>query len=68
MGVWLSATVVLAVWESLRVLLLSIRTADGPVLTNRYALTIYASALGLIGFILTVILHQPAPDIVYKVF
>jgi D-alanyl-lipoteichoic acid acyltransferase DltB (MBOAT superfamily) len=66
--VWLLATTVLALWEWLRAALLSIRTADGPVLTSRYALTAYASAMGLAVFVLTVLLSQPAPDIVYKAF
>jgi len=66
--VWLSATVVLAAWEALRAALLSIRTAEGPVLTHRYALVVYASALALVAFFVTVLLNQPAPGIVYKTF
>lgn len=65
---WLTATVVLAFWEWLRAALLSIRTADGPVLTSRYARVVYASALGLAGIVITVLLNQPAPGIVYKAF
>jgi D-alanyl-lipoteichoic acid acyltransferase DltB (MBOAT superfamily) len=67
-AVWLSATVVLAMWEWLRATLLSIRTAQGPVLTNRYARVVYASALGLAALVMIVMLNQPAPGIVYKVF
>jgi D-alanyl-lipoteichoic acid acyltransferase DltB (MBOAT superfamily) len=72
LGVWLTAglfaTVVLASWEWLRVALLSIKTAEGPVLTSRYARVVYASALGLAALVMTVLLNQPAPDIVYKAF
>jgi len=72
LGVWLTGglfvTVVLAFWEWLRTALLSIETAEGPVLTSRYALVVYASALGLASFVMTVLLNQPAPDIVYKAF
>ncbi len=72
LGMWLavclSATAVLALWESLRGRLLSIRTADGPVLTSRYALVVYASVLGLVAFVMTTLLSQAAPDIVYKAF
>jgi alginate O-acetyltransferase complex protein AlgI len=65
---WLCATVVLALWEWLRAVLLSIRTEDGPLLTSRYARVVYASALGLAAFVVTVLLNQPAPGIVYRAF
>ncbi len=65
---WLAATLVLALWEWLRAALLSIQTAEGPVLTSRYARVVYASTLGLAALVITVLLNQPAPDIVYKAF
>jgi D-alanyl-lipoteichoic acid acyltransferase DltB (MBOAT superfamily) len=68
LAIWLCATVVLAVWEWLRASLLSIQTAEGPVLTSRYALVVYASALGLGAFVMTLLLNQPAPGVVYKAF
>ena len=68
LGVWMAATVVLAAWETLRSTLLSIRSAEGPVLTSRYARVVYASALGMIAVVITILLNQPAPDIVYKAF
>jgi hypothetical protein len=68
MAIWLCATVVLALWEWLRAALLSIKTAEGPVLTSRYARVMYASALGLAALVMTILLNQPAPDIVYKRF
>jgi hypothetical protein len=52
----------------LRAALLSIKTSDGPVLTSRYAKVVYASALGLTSVVITVLLNQPAPEIVYKAF
>jgi D-alanyl-lipoteichoic acid acyltransferase DltB (MBOAT superfamily) len=67
-AIWLCASIALTFWELLRTLLLGIKTAEGPVLTSRYARVAYASALGLIAFIMTVLLNQPAPAIVYKVF
>ncbi len=66
--IWLSATAVLVLWEVLRAALLSIRTAEGPIFTSRYAHVVYASSLGLVSFLITVLLNQPAPDIVYKGF
>jgi len=68
LAVWLAATGVLAAWEWLRAALLSIKTAGGPVLTSRYARVVYASALGLAAFVMTVLLNQPAPGIVYRAF
>jgi len=68
LAIWLCATTVLALWEALRGALLSIKTAAGPVLTSRYVRVVYASALGLAAFVMTVLLNQPAPDIVYKAF
>jgi len=68
LAIWLCATVLLSLWEWLRAALLSIKTAEGPVLTSRYARVVYASALGLVAFAVTVLLSQPAPDVVYKAF
>jgi alginate O-acetyltransferase complex protein AlgI len=65
---WLFATVAFASWEWIRASLLSITTSEGPVLTSRYARVVYASALGLVAFVVTFLLSQPAPDIVYKAF
>ena len=68
LALWLCATGVLAVWEWLRSALLSVKTSKGPIFTSRYARVAYASALGLAAFVMTVLLNQPAPDIVYKAF
>lgn len=67
-AVWVSAALVLAMWERARGALLSVTTSEGPVLTSRYARVVYSSALGLIAFVVTILLSQPAPDIVYKAF
>ena len=66
--VWLLATVVLALWEWLRATLLSVKTSDGPILTSRYARVVYATTLAFIALVMTVLLNQAAPDIVYKAF
>ena len=65
---WLCSVAVFALWEWLRAALLSIRCSDGPILTGRYARVIYASTLGLVAFVVTVLLNQPAPGIIYKTF
>jgi hypothetical protein len=48
--------------------LLSITAFGAPVFTSRYARMVYATAFGLGAFVTTVLLNQPAPDIVYKAF
>jgi D-alanyl-lipoteichoic acid acyltransferase DltB (MBOAT superfamily) len=72
LGVWLTiffcATSALAFWEWLRSALLSIKSVEGSVLTNRYARVVYASALALAAAIMTILLNQPSPGIVYRTF
>jgi alginate O-acetyltransferase complex protein AlgI len=52
----------------LRAALLSITTSEGPLLTSRYAHVVYATALGLIALVMTLLLNQAAPVIVCKAF
>ncbi len=66
--IWFGSTAVLATWERLRAVLLKPQTAEGPVLTSRYARVVYATAMGVIALLITVVLNQPAPGIVYKAF
>ncbi len=68
LSIWVGATLVLAAWEGLRSWLLSFKTSEGPVIVSRYALVVYATALGLAAVVINVLLHQPAPAIVYKAF
>jgi D-alanyl-lipoteichoic acid acyltransferase DltB (MBOAT superfamily) len=68
LAAWLAVTVILAGWEWARAALLSITTSEGPVLASRYARVIYVSVLGLASIVVTVLLNQPAPPIVYKAF
>lgn len=65
---WMLATALLAAWEWLRAALLSITISDEPILTSRYARTVYASALSLAILVTSILLNQAAPDIVYKTF
>ena len=55
-------------FDLLRTELLKIRTAEGPALTSRYALVVYATTMAMIALVVTVVLNQPAPGIVYKAF
>lgn len=67
-AMWLSATMALALWEVLRSALLSLGGTEKPLLTSRYARVVYVSAMGMIAILITVMLSQPAPGIVYKAF
>lgn len=68
LAMWIGSAAVLAMWEILRAELLKLRTAEGPMLTSRYALVVYATTMAMIALVVTVILNQPAPGIVYKAF
>jgi len=68
LSIWLSATVTLTAWEWLRAAMLDIKVSGEPVVTSRYARAVYATALGLVSLVLTVLLNQPPPVIVYKTF
>ncbi|MGA3047830.1 MAG: MBOAT family O-acyltransferase [Terracidiphilus sp.] len=68
LAIWFGATAVLAMWELIRAALLKLRTPEGPALTSRYARMVYATTMGVIALVITVVLNQPAPGIVYKAF
>ena len=68
LSAWLIATTVLAAWEELRKVLLSMKTRTEPVLTTRYARMVYASLFGLAIVVFTLLLDQAAPEIVYRAF
>ena len=68
LAIWLTATVILAAFEEIRYLLLRISVGGQQVLLSRYARVVYATAFALVAFIMSAILAQPSPDIVYKAF
>lgn len=71
-AVWVSAlvlaTLAIAIWESVHARFLPSVAAEGSMLASRYARVVYASAMCLAALVMTVMLNQPAPGIVYKVF
>jgi D-alanyl-lipoteichoic acid acyltransferase DltB (MBOAT superfamily) len=67
-AIWLSAGATLTIWEWLRAALLTIKISGEPLATSRYARVVYATALGLLSLVFTVLLNQPASVIVYKTF
>jgi D-alanyl-lipoteichoic acid acyltransferase DltB (MBOAT superfamily) len=68
LAIWLCATAVLALWEWLRTAILAIKIYERPLHANRYIRVVYATSLSLAAYVMTVLLNQPAPDIVYKAF
>ena len=66
--VWTASSVVLAVWERIRAALLSYSFEGAPLFAGRYALVVYGTVLGFLALLVTVVLNQPAPDVVYKAF
>jgi alginate O-acetyltransferase complex protein AlgI len=68
LAIWLIATLTLATWEWLRGKLLAVSVSGKPVLAHRYLRVAYVSTLVLVSLVITVLLNQPAPDIVYKAF
>ena len=67
-AIWLATTALLGAWEWLRSALLSLKAAGQPLVTSRYARVVYASSMCLAAIVITILLSQPAPDIVYKAF
>jgi alginate O-acetyltransferase complex protein AlgI len=68
LSVWVCAAFVTTLWERLRAWLLSLRFAGASLFAGRYAMVVYASVLGFSALLVTVVLDQPAPDVIYKAF
>lgn len=66
--IWISTTVILAVWEVLRKAVLSIQFEGNPVLYSRYWRTAWITALFVITLGVVMLSGRPAPEIVYKAF
>lgn len=66
--IFVVATIVLTVWETVRAWLLSIKWNEEPVLTTRYARTVYVTGAIVITAAVVSLLNAPAPQIVYKTF
>jgi D-alanyl-lipoteichoic acid acyltransferase DltB (MBOAT superfamily) len=68
LALWIAATLILSSWEWLRATLLSIEGGDNPIFTSRYTRIAYVSGMAFTALVLTVLLNQPDPPIVYKAF
>jgi D-alanyl-lipoteichoic acid acyltransferase DltB (MBOAT superfamily) len=67
-AIFLTATVLLALWEAARAVLLGIEWLGTPVLLSRYSRTAWSTALLVVSVAIAALLSQRAPDIVYKAF
>lgn len=67
-AIFVGASVLLALWESLREWSLSFQFENQPALASRYFLTVWDTALVVISIAAMVLLNAPPPEIVYKRF
>lgn len=68
LALWIVATGVLAAWEAARAALIGIVVGGAPLLAHRYVRTMACTLLAAIAFLMTAVLSQPAPGIVYRTF
>ncbi len=68
LALWVTATIVLAMWERARAQLLAITARGAPVLAHPYARTAFVTVLATLAFLMVAVLTQPAPGIVYRAF
>jgi alginate O-acetyltransferase complex protein AlgI len=66
--IFFAAVPMLSLWELARNWLLSIEWNDTPVLLSRYTRTVWDTALFTTTVAVILLLHAPAPDLVYKSF
>jgi D-alanyl-lipoteichoic acid acyltransferase DltB (MBOAT superfamily) len=66
--IFVGASAILALWESIREWALSFRFEDQPALSSRYFRTVWDTALVVISIATVTLLNAPPPDIVYKRF
>lgn len=72
LAVWLAifagASLVLAAWEAIRARLLAIQCDGIPLVHSPYWRTAQSTALAVVVLVVTLLMNQSAPDIVYKAF
>lgn len=67
-AIFLAATLLLEVFEVIRVWVLNFCKDGQPILFSRYVLTVYDTGLTVISLAVVLVLNVPAPDLVYKAF
>ncbi len=70
--VWLAifvvATIVLAIWEAAYGRVVSAHWDGAPIITSWYARAAWISGLAVVLIAVTLLMHQAAPEMVYKAF
>jgi D-alanyl-lipoteichoic acid acyltransferase DltB (MBOAT superfamily) len=67
LAIFLSATVLLSIFEMIRDRALAVRWKGFSVLSP-YTLTVFDTSLGIISFVVVILLHHAPPEIVYRAF
>lgn len=67
-ALWAGATVILAAWEAARGIVLDLSISGTKIAMHPYSRTVFVTALAAWAFLVTAVLTQPAPGIVYRTF
>lgn len=62
------STLLLAAWEAIRVRVLAVHVDGAPLVDSPYWRTAQSTALAVVVLMVTLLMNQLAPDIVYKAF
>jgi alginate O-acetyltransferase complex protein AlgI len=71
-AVWLTmfigSTIILATWEAVRGRVLAVQCDGSPVVHSQYWRTAQSAAMVVVVLVVTLLMNQSAPEIVYKAF
>jgi D-alanyl-lipoteichoic acid acyltransferase DltB (MBOAT superfamily) len=68
LAIFIATTLILAVIEAVREMVLRVKWDGTPVVRSRYLRTAWVTALSVTTAVIIVLLDLPAPDIIYKTF
>jgi len=66
--IFFAATIVLELWERIRLTLLGLQISGEPLILSRYTRTVWNTAAAVIAVAVTMLMNMPAPELVYKAF
>lgn len=67
-AIFVSSTILLTAWEAIRPKILAVECDGLPVVDSPYWRTAQTTALAVVVLVVTLLMNQSAPDIVYKAF
>jgi D-alanyl-lipoteichoic acid acyltransferase DltB (MBOAT superfamily) len=67
-AIFVGATIILELWERIRMSLLGVHIAGEPLVLSRYTRTVWNTAAAVIAIAVTLLMNAPAPELVYKAF